>query len=205
MWGKYSNKELSVFQGVLKLYNEGHVFESLRMQDIADASGIPKGTIYEYFSSKEEIIAKAILYNIATELTNITRKIAEKTTFQDKLFSVFDWLIHNHMNKSLILLFSADDKSAGQMHSILKENGNGKLCGGAAYINILASIIDTGIQEGILSRQDNMLKFETTLFMSIIPILQYIKKEEDTYKNISHEQLKKYSYEIFIRIWETPM
>ena len=56
MWGKmmqsktYSPKEIAAFRGLLQLAAGGNCFSNIKVQDIATAAGIGKGTLYEYFS-----------------------------------------------------------------------------------------------------------------------------------------------------------
>ena len=49
-----SEKELAIYQGVLRLLQEGADIHALKASDIAEAAGLGKGTLYNYFSSKEE-------------------------------------------------------------------------------------------------------------------------------------------------------
>ena len=49
-------KKTQVYLGVISLVQQGRSLNELKVSEIAEASGIGKGTCYEYFSSKEEII-----------------------------------------------------------------------------------------------------------------------------------------------------
>lgn len=66
--GTYSKKEQLVFQAVLKLIRQGVDLHTVKVQDIATAAGIGKGTLYEYFSSKEEIIMQTLSYLFLHEI-----------------------------------------------------------------------------------------------------------------------------------------
>ena len=46
-------KKTQVYLGVISLVQQGHSLNELKVSEIAEASGIGKGTCYEYFSSKE--------------------------------------------------------------------------------------------------------------------------------------------------------
>lgn len=77
----YPEKECRVFEGVLALAEGGADLRLLTVQDIARAAGIGKGTVYEYFSSKEEILAGTILYCIENELDEAEQAMERETTF----------------------------------------------------------------------------------------------------------------------------
>lgn len=55
-------KKRQIYQGVISLIQSGHQLNELKVSEIAAASGIGKGTCYEYFTSKEEIIRSTLLF-----------------------------------------------------------------------------------------------------------------------------------------------
>lgn len=50
-------RKAAVYEAALQLIGQGVSPAALKIQQLADAAGIGKGTVYEYFSSKEEIFA----------------------------------------------------------------------------------------------------------------------------------------------------
>ena len=57
-----SPKEIAVFEAVSRLLDEGREFYELKVSEIAAEAGIGKGTVYEYFPSKEDILERAVAY-----------------------------------------------------------------------------------------------------------------------------------------------
>ena len=55
-------KQITVYEAVLRLLEQGRDMGSLRVSEIAEEAGIGKGTIYEYFPSREELLEAAVLY-----------------------------------------------------------------------------------------------------------------------------------------------
>ena len=47
---EYSEKEISIFKGIMDLLNQGYRIHEMKVADIAAAAGIGKGTVYEYFA-----------------------------------------------------------------------------------------------------------------------------------------------------------
>ena len=67
MNGRYENGALPekvrlLYEAVLAMVTDGWDINRMKVSDITAQAGIGKGTAYEYFSSKEEIIANAVLY-----------------------------------------------------------------------------------------------------------------------------------------------
>ena len=50
-----------MFEAVSELIRQQRDISTIKVQDITTEAGIGKGTAYEYFSSKEEIIGKYIV------------------------------------------------------------------------------------------------------------------------------------------------
>ena len=81
----FSPRETSIFDGVLQLAAQGQDLRLLKVQDIATAAGMGKGTLYEYFRSKEEILLGTIFYVARQELEyllTMLRDQGEEQTFR---------------------------------------------------------------------------------------------------------------------------
>lgn len=82
---EYSSKEKAIYQAVMELFDEGADLNSLTVSEITGRAGIGKGTAYEYFSDKEEMIAKSLLYNIEKYCKWVYDGISGEKNFYDKM------------------------------------------------------------------------------------------------------------------------
>ena len=64
---KNAEKETALYEAVFRLLARGEKMYSVTVQQIAEEAGIGKGTVYEYFTSREEIISKAMAYRLRGE------------------------------------------------------------------------------------------------------------------------------------------
>ena len=60
---KYKEKELTIMRALLSLISNGASISEIKASDIAREAGLGKGTLYNYFASKEDIFAKTIIYS----------------------------------------------------------------------------------------------------------------------------------------------
>jgi TetR/AcrR family transcriptional regulator, transcriptional repressor for nem operon len=60
------NKQHIIRKGLKALYRKG--YNATGVKEIADAAGIPKGSFYNYFSSKEEFALEAMRFFTEREL-----------------------------------------------------------------------------------------------------------------------------------------
>ncbi len=99
----YNEKELGVLEAVLELLKAGADLAGLKVADIAEKANMGKGTIYEYFSSKEEILSKAREYGLYQWNSNMEGKMAEEYSFMGKLEAVFTSIIQESSSWRVLL------------------------------------------------------------------------------------------------------
>ena len=80
-----SPKEIAVYQAVIDLFWEGADLNKLTVSRITEKAGIGKGTAYEYFSDKEEMIAKALLYRMREFKKHLFEYLKEEKDFYHKM------------------------------------------------------------------------------------------------------------------------
>lgn len=75
-------RETAVYEAALRLTAKGMNPASMKVQQIADEAGIGKGTVYEYFNSKEEILRGMVLHCFDTEICHIAEQMQPCTTLE---------------------------------------------------------------------------------------------------------------------------
>ncbi|MEF9992652.1 MAG: TetR/AcrR family transcriptional regulator [Romboutsia sp.] len=162
----YSSKEVLVFEGFSKLMNDGVSLNNIRVSDIAKSAGIGKGTVYEYFKSKEEVIAKSIFYKMQSEFRNILEESNKAVGFKEKCYIGF-YKIMELMSKQLayfqILLTSKE------IHEIFIciNGGRDEIIEFRNYIlTILEPTIEIGMEENIINKNLHKKYIQTT-FISV--------------------------------------
>lgn len=163
----HSEKEVMVFNGVTKLMNEGVSLDSVKVADIAKAAGIGKGTIYDYFSSKEEILLRALLYNMNTELSTALKKINAAEGFKGKFYTVLD-ITENHIrdyNSSTSKL--AYNLSPYQISGFLSRDMEGAAARKKLISDTIEIIAALGVKEGIIKVQEDK-EYQAAVFISAV-------------------------------------
>ena len=82
---EYLPKEEAIFQAVMELFEEGADLNGLTVAEITSKAGIGKGTAYEYFSDKEEMIVKALFYNGEKFCQQIYEGMSREKNLSDKI------------------------------------------------------------------------------------------------------------------------
>lgn len=82
---EYLPKVRAIYQAVFELLEEGADLNSLTVSEITKKAGIGKGTAYEYFSDKEEMIGRAIYYNVELFCQKIYEETKKEKNLSDKI------------------------------------------------------------------------------------------------------------------------
>lgn len=190
-------KTVAIFQGALELLNERADIASIKVADIALAAGIGKGTIYEYFSSKEEIIIKAMAYDFVVQIEKIRRLIFQEKTFQKKLYAGFDWIWHNFERRNVLVRYINKDTRYTSRVADVIETLDSRLLDCANYNDIYEDVIRVGRKEGILKQEMNTFIIESALVAVVSIIVNYLLKKE-YYKEYHFEAVKEYAYQVLV-------
>ncbi|MCI9278941.1 MAG: TetR/AcrR family transcriptional regulator [Lachnospiraceae bacterium] len=83
-------KVRQMYMAVLQLFEQGEEAGSIRVSAITEMAGIGKGTAYEYFDSKEEMVACALVYQIQCIFDWLGNMLEEKGSFREQLDFILD-------------------------------------------------------------------------------------------------------------------
>ncbi|MCL2063437.1 MAG: TetR/AcrR family transcriptional regulator [Candidatus Cloacimonetes bacterium] len=169
-------------------------YQKTSMDDIAREAMIGKGTIYHYFSSKEDIFV-AILQDIHKDMnTKLKKKIKKAKTFEDK-FKIFltEPISHFVSNHQLIMQVLNEDSPV-----FLKKLMDFKMDVHTNFINELKSIFNFGLDHGVFKQSyvkeiDKVIEF---IFRWIFLGGEHVKINitEDKIDEIKHD------YQLFLDI-----
>ncbi len=87
----------AILQNALRLFAEKGV-ENTSIEEIAQAAGVGKSTIYGYFETKGEIFAAYCDDKLSRILTDVEPLLASDAPTQDKLFGLFWRQMQNHLD-----------------------------------------------------------------------------------------------------------
>lgn len=90
-----NEKVLAMYHAVWELIDEGHSVNSMKVSDITTRAGIGKGTAYEYFRSKEEIVSEALKYDYFLQYQSLANRLEEQKSFRSAIETCFNWLSEN--------------------------------------------------------------------------------------------------------------
>ena len=173
---KTKNQILST---TIKLFEE-YGIENVTMEQIFSTAGIAKGTLYNHFSSKEEIIASYIENTFVNQEKIRLSNFQNYTTTREKLIYIFTELtIRVEKNQDLF-----EKYTIFRMQEMVTFNQEKK----SGFSKISNYLIDEGINNGEISNtipKNFLLDFFDFIFIEIIKQVSF-EKEIDKNKLIEN-------------------
>ena len=153
---KYSEKELNIFRGVFLLAQQGVSLGDITARGIARAAGVGKATIYDYFSSKEEILVRAMVYALEKEIDATDRRLTERHTFRDKMMYIYNDIVTKVENSLSVFNFFASMGSSEKMQASFHQPEHCRMLEALAQHmeNTIGGVIAFGRQTGEITATD---------------------------------------------------
>lgn len=186
-------KALAVYQSVLDMMDEGADLNSMTVAEIAERAGIGKGTAYEYFSSKEDMIASAILFEINRLTGELGMIISEEKTFENKIYRIFDCMVQyskeNRSFSGLIRLIRHSFDLGGTLCREV-ESRKGEIEGPQ---KVLMELYQTAVKEKLVEREPPRTIGVMTLIARFFMYMMYLEKKEEV-QDVGEEEMRRYLY-----------
>ena len=179
---KKNDKIIAIYHAIEELVAEGADLSSMRVSDIAVRAGIGKGTTYEYFSSKEEMVVKAMVYLMDSMIKRILCQMEKLHTFKDKFMMLLDEMEEKTKQRTCIIKYLSmisDMHLCEQMHEQLIKDTQS-----ANPIKIIRYLIDCGKEEGIIKSSFSQTYMETTMFSKVLAFVMILNEEMDNQKQV---------------------
>lgn len=184
-------KKQAVFRAVIALLDKGMAPESLKVSEIAAGAGIGKGTVYEYFSSKEEMIAQTLIYELEMTAMEIQEMIQTAETFRELIRKLLDWIEENYERKTsfirLLQLMERMDEVPESVRRELKKQGHSP-CDINHY---MLRLVERGKETEELSGEIPRSMLASSVLAALVMYLSYLNFP-DGYGQMESEEAKEF-------------
>ncbi len=187
MQSNYSSKEELIFNSVLSLIKEGKNLRDLTVLDIATSANIGKGTVYGYFTSKEEIIGKALLFSLEREHQKLLTKLNFDHSFKDNLYQLYDFVFESAQFEYSIFSLIGAIKDLQELNNYFKDSCQKQLEKfEESNKSLFSNLIKKGFYEKKLSYISDPIYVELVVFSNIAMIGRSAMKQ-----NLSADMIEK--------------
>lgn len=98
-------KRVHIIRSAIKVFSE-YGLDGTKMELVAKEAGIGKGTIYEYFTSKEQLFEEMIIYSVESYSQGLKENMDQGNNIEEKLLNYTAYNI-DFFNKNLDMLLMA--------------------------------------------------------------------------------------------------
>ena len=184
---EYSPKEKAIFEAVIGLFEEGADLNNLTVAEITGKAGIGKGTAYEYFSDKEEMIAKALFYNSE----NLCRHVYNGVCKEKDLYGKVNYVLlkmEEQISKAncilrLVIMMSENSKVSRRMREMVQEILSAK----ATALNIIEKVLEDEFTGRENLSEDIMEYLALSMYSKIMCYAMVLK--DDKYNNEANRNI----------------
>lgn len=171
-----------------------HGINKLTISQIAKTAGIGKGTIYEYFDNKEDIVFEIITTFIAEHEKKLLALLDVTSTTKEKLFHFFYLLFEDESNRKHLMIYkeflAISLVNETEKMLVFSEQCRDK------FIIILNQILEEGrksgeVDKGILISASSLVLFTTGLVVDSRLSNFSVKKEIDMFLDMLLPNKKK--------------
>lgn len=192
-----SPKVQLLYKAVIELLNEGADVNNLKISDITQKAGIGKGTAYDYFDSKEEVIGEGIIYYIGKFLSDADEAVKDISGFKESVNYLFDVLERNLDERGCFvrlvhLLMGSSSISLYMQDAIRKGEAEVPLI-------LLDKIVQKGIKNGEVTSSCPVSYIVYTLCARILTYAAFLDIKEEDRPLYSRNMDKKQMRELMIK------
>lgn len=194
-------KVLLIYQAVPQMLKEGADINTLKVSEITERAGIGKGTAYEYFSSKEELITRALLFYIEKKVNDIENISESQNSFPDKIHAVLDYVEQNFDDIRGFCMLVRIGTGSYEISETLKNEYERmqETFDCHRMDHLIDRMIEQGRQEGILTQNNTFLcrmAFASQMMMYTAALLQQEKADLNVPET---EKLKTFVYHALVK------
>lgn len=141
-------KVQKLYAAVMELLEEGEEISNLRVSTITERAGIGKGTAYEYFNTKEDIVACALFSSMKIAFEGIIADLQAKDNFPERLEVLLDEVEKTGKNRICFFNFIHMMTDRSEFSLLMQEKMDSEAFEGLRPRDFFRSMIEESMEKG---------------------------------------------------------
>lgn len=194
-------KVLAMYQAVVELVRDGADVGSMKVSDITTRAGIGKGTAYEYFSSKEEIITNALAFDVMKKRKELAAIVDGPGSFAEKQERIFHFIEEKFCESRTFCMLVRISTGFYEMSEALRteyERVHADISCGKLE-EIIDRLLYQGVQEGVIKEQNATLGRMAYGAQMVAYASHLMAENQGKGTGITKTQAKQFVYESLVK------
>lgn len=137
-----------MYTAVIELIEEGTDTSGIRVSTITDRAGIGKGTAYEYFDTKEELVACAVVYQLQCVFEWLGQAMEERESFGEQLNFLLDEMGKKDGRRHGFLRFVHMLTDNSEFSRLVQEKMTAEEFAPYLPVNVFGKVLQKGVERG---------------------------------------------------------
>ena len=194
-------KVLAMYQAVIELVRDGADVNSMKVSEITACAGIGKGTVYEYFSSKEEIITNALAFDVMKKREELATIVDGLGSFEEKMERILSFVEQKFCESQTFCMLVRIGTGSYEMSEALRteyERVHADISCGELE-EIMDRLLCQGVQEGVI-KEENLMFRRMAFGSQMVAYASYMMaRNQGKSMEITAAQAKKFVYESLVK------
>lgn len=148
-----SSKVKALYDAVQQLIEDGVEIKDIKVSDITNLAGIGKGTAYDYFENKEDIISSAMFYQINVLCRQIKDRFEELNSFQSIIENILKIMDEEVEKRASFIKYIHVYLDNGQISRLLHKKAKERDTNTCMPKDLIYRIVEIGIENGEIKAQ----------------------------------------------------
>ena len=148
--GNVPPKVLAMYDAVIAMLAEGVDAVNIRVSTITERAGIGKGTAYEYFDTKDKIVACAIAYHLRRIFAWLGGQLESRKNFGEQVNFLLDVVEEKEHCKEGFLRFVQMMVSNSELNRMVREKVGREEFAPYLPANVFGKVLRQGVERGEL-------------------------------------------------------
>lgn len=171
-------KVLQMYDAVIQLIEEGEDVSGIRVSTITDRAGIGKGTAYDYFDTKEDIVACAVVFHIQRIFRFLERELEKQESFEKQLSWLLDQMGGENNRKYCFIRMVHILTDNSEFSRLVRQKMMSESFEKNHPVKVFGNILKRGMERKEL-RSDLPMEFMVyTIFSGLLTYMMSISTEE---------------------------
>ena len=164
-------KVRQMYRAVIELIEEGTDVGGIRVSTITERAGIGKGTAYEYFDSKEELVACAVVYQLQCVFGWLEREMEKRESLGEQMNFLLNEMGKKDGRRHGFLRFVHMLTDNSGFSGLVREKMEAKEFAPYLPMNVFGKVLKRGVERGELR---NDLPLEYLIYCVFSHLLTYM-------------------------------